>query len=71
MSLLSVSPWIGKLKFSMITVYTGVMLDRNPSKRCQAHGQMSKCSQRECDISLAEQEQKQKSFTTALSVGTQ
>lgn len=66
-----VSPWIRKLKFSMITIHTGVMFDQNPSERCQAHSQTGKYSQREFYISFAEQEQKQMSFTAALSGRTQ
>lgn len=71
LSLSSVSPWIEKLKFSMITIHTGVMLDQNPSKRCQAHSQKGKCSLRKFYNSLAEWEQRQKSIPAALSVRTQ
>lgn len=42
--LLSISPWIATLKFSMITVCTGIVLDQNLSLRDQAHSQTGKCS---------------------------
>lgn len=53
LSLLSISPWIGKLKFSMITLHTEVMLDQNPSKGCQAHSQTGKCSRANTSVLLS------------------